>query len=663
MSTSEEVAVYLRLKDEFGQPLENAKKDLEGFDEKVKETGDQTQISFTEMNQALQLVQQGIAMVGRVWSATGGAIISKARDIAEQAANIGNLAKSLGQTTDQIQELQHVANITDVSFQSLAKGMQIISRNAYDARDGTGEMAEAFAALGVTVEGTDGKLKPSAQLMDEVGAALGKMEDETQRTAVAMRLLGRSGGDLIPLFTDGEGAFRRLREEAHELGAVMSEESIKNFRDMKDEIQRMEASIDALIRVAVEPFIDDIKDMATGLREFVKEVTPAAEGVAMLTSDIVSLSFAVSDMFMPRIAALAKLGALIPGIGPGIQSVSLLMNALTGDSADGFFERYKRTRSMIMSLRSAGGAGGEAGGGGISLDPIGGSGDEEAAGVMGRPPPAYVAALDSELMEMTSRFYDEMDIKAEIARVRDEDREREKTEQRILRQEEYAASMLDALATTYSERMAVIDHWEERETEKVGEHEGAREKITREASRRRQGLAVQEKVAAIRAEAEKWGALNTIVSTFGDQQSEVLKGIRTVQAVINTHAAVTEILATPGLGTVTRFVMAGAALAQGFAQVRAIQSAGKGSSSGGSIGMGASGGGGASEPSQSAPGPIAAGEGQGQGRPIVMASIHVQGDVLDMDEFIRNKVRPGFQDAAGDGVDFGLQAVNSRGAA
>ncbi len=137
-----------------------------------------------------------------------------------------------------------------------------------------------------------------------------------------------------------------------------------------------------------------------------------------------------------------------------------------------------------------------------------------------------------------------------------------------------------------------------------------------------------ERIAKFDASAELLSGLAAIAETQGKKLFEVSKALRIGEAIINTFAAANAILADPALigRPFVRFALAGAAIAQGLANVqriRATKPGGGGGGGGGGAPGGGGGGGGGGAPAGGAP---ADQRGGGQA---ISVSINVAGFIGD----------------------------------
>ena len=90
----------------------------------------------------------------------------------------------------------YAAELVDVSTETLTKSMAKQIKSMKAVQDGTKLSVEAYDKLGVSVMNADGSLRDSDTVYWEVIDALGKIENETERDALAMQILGKSAQEL-----------------------------------------------------------------------------------------------------------------------------------------------------------------------------------------------------------------------------------------------------------------------------------------------------------------------------------------------------------------------------------------------------------------------------------------------------------------------------------
>lgn len=104
---------------------------------------------------------------------------------AEWAKEIESGSSQLGMSTESYQQLDYVMQSVGYSMDQAKGDLSALAEKAQDAASGSGEAAEMFDRLGVSVTNTDGTMKSQAQLFAEVYNALAQMSDVTERNAIA----------------------------------------------------------------------------------------------------------------------------------------------------------------------------------------------------------------------------------------------------------------------------------------------------------------------------------------------------------------------------------------------------------------------------------------------------------------------------------------------
>lgn len=200
---------------------------------------------------------------------------------------VDKLSQKIGLSRTAFQEWDYILGQSGASVEGLQMGVKTLSNAADEARKGTALYAEAFDKLGVSVTDANGNMKDQETLFNEVFSALADMENQTERTALANKLLGRSATELAPTFNTSKEGIEQLRREAHSLGLVYSDELVDAGVALGDNIDRLKKSFDAFKTNALAPiiglavtFTDKIlgQDSASGkLKTSYENLTKAAQ--------------------------------------------------------------------------------------------------------------------------------------------------------------------------------------------------------------------------------------------------------------------------------------------------------------------------------------------------------------------------------------------------
>lgn len=175
-----------------------------------------------------------------------------------------------------------------------------------------GDVAAAFAKLGVSVTDANGNLRDNEAVFTDVIRQLGTISNETERDALAMAIFGKSAQELNPLIKAGAGELARLSQEAHEVGAVMSEEDVAAFEAFDDTLASLQAGLKGTLGTLAGAFLPGFQtvfDQAGGyLKEFAAIVKGSDGDLGKMTSGVVALVQKIIQDVSQQAPALLKAG-------------------------------------------------------------------------------------------------------------------------------------------------------------------------------------------------------------------------------------------------------------------------------------------------------------------------------------------------------------------
>lgn len=181
-----------------------------------------------------------------------------ATNSAKVAGDIDDASQRVGMSAEEYQKWTYAAKLSGLEQEKLESIMKKQQTVFADASMGVGTAAKAYQDLGIDISGltADGAF-------EKVIMALANTEDETKRNAIANDLFGKSYADLAPLLNTGSEGIAALRQEAVDLGGVMSNESVASgaaFGDTLDKLKTTFGTVVAEIGVKVMPIFQQFAD-------------------------------------------------------------------------------------------------------------------------------------------------------------------------------------------------------------------------------------------------------------------------------------------------------------------------------------------------------------------------------------------------------------------
>lgn len=216
-------------------------------------------------------------VIGKVASAlTAAGITAAIKGIADQFARmINNTAQyadkvdkgsqRLGISTSAYQEWNHALSQSGASIDTVSRG--IVNLNAAISGSATDKVSEALDALSIDPS----KYKSTEDLLDAVFTALADMEAGAERDTLIEQIFGRGGMELAAFLNSGSAGIKELRQEAHDLGLIMSGEDIANGVAYGDAVANLQAALDAIQQHLVKgilPLLTDAVNFVTQIIAF-----------------------------------------------------------------------------------------------------------------------------------------------------------------------------------------------------------------------------------------------------------------------------------------------------------------------------------------------------------------------------------------------------------
>lgn len=259
---------------------------------------------------------------------------------AEYGDTIDKMSQKMGMSSDAYQEWDFVLQHCGASIESLKPAMKTLATAAENGSD-------AFAKLGLSQEQIAGMSQE--QLFDATIAGLQNVTDETQRTYLAGKLLGRGATELGPLLNTSADDVADMRAQVHDLGGVMGSDAVKAAAAYQDSLQNMQYAFSGLknnISGELLPTLTLIMDGIT------KMLTGGGDEVAAAVGDlVVSLSGQLTAQ-APRMmsVALTFVAALVTGLLSALPDLTGAAVDLVGSLLLGFAEQLP---NIIVSAATA----------------------------------------------------------------------------------------------------------------------------------------------------------------------------------------------------------------------------------------------------------------------------------------------------------------------
>jgi hypothetical protein len=175
-----------------------------------------------------------------------------------------------------------------------------------------GDMAAAFKTLGVSVTDAGGKLRDNEAVFADALDALGKVQNETERDALAMQIFGKSAQELNPLIKAGSGAIADLSAEAHKAGAVMSDEDVQAFAKFQDTLESLKLGLQGTLGTLSAAFLPGFQAVFDQAGIYLKDFAAIVKGsdgdIGKMVTGVTGLIGRIVTDIAAQVPALLKSG-------------------------------------------------------------------------------------------------------------------------------------------------------------------------------------------------------------------------------------------------------------------------------------------------------------------------------------------------------------------
>ena len=211
---------------------------------------------------AAKAAKMGVLAVGAAVAGIGAA----AKKFSAMADDIIKFSKRTSIATDALQELSFVASQSGVGAETFNKSMVMMVKNFSDARDGSGMAVDEIRKLGIVLTDNNNKLRPAEALLNDLADKLSGVTNETERLAIATAIFGTRGSVMLQMLDGGAAKMNALRQQARDLGLVMSKDTLENAEKVTD-------AFDVMSRVVTV-------QLTTALVELAPVITATAQAIA-----------------------------------------------------------------------------------------------------------------------------------------------------------------------------------------------------------------------------------------------------------------------------------------------------------------------------------------------------------------------------------------------
>lgn len=266
----------------------------------------------------------------------------------EFGSQLKDTSERLGVGTEELQKFQYAAKLEGVGSEEAAHSLSLLNRTIGEAVTGSGDAAQKFAAIGVSLKDVNGKTRPTLDVLEDVADHFQAMDDPAKKAALSMDLFGRSGQGLIPVLNRGGKAMRETYKEAEDLGGILGKDFIDQADKAGDQADRFSFALEGLkakIALYVLPTLTQVLEFATAATAGFSFL---ADNTTLLDTGLIALAASLGAVAIALGVIDLEVFGVILAVGLAVVAVTALY--LVFDDLYGLFTGKESVTGEILDF-------------------------------------------------------------------------------------------------------------------------------------------------------------------------------------------------------------------------------------------------------------------------------------------------------------------------
>ena len=272
-------------------------------------------------------------------------IVDTTKDFTALVLSVKGLQRVAGGSIEDASHLSAQFRLSGVSAESGAKSVKKLDV----ALDTAGKSAAATAAmsktLGFNFKDAHGKILPMSQLMPKLADTFHNMKDGPEKVALAVKLFGKAGTDMIPMLNKGSKGLADMSDQSDKLGLTINGSMVDSVAKAKGGARTYDAAMMGLkvtIGSQVQPILAALAMFVTSrlvpafvsITSWMKKhmdivkILAVALGVLLAGMKLMSIISSISKAFgvLNMIMSANPIGLIIVAIGALVLGFIYLWN-------------------------------------------------------------------------------------------------------------------------------------------------------------------------------------------------------------------------------------------------------------------------------------------------------------------------------------------------
>jgi hypothetical protein len=294
--------------------------DTSEFDKKIDTSTQKGQTMQGKMEGVFKGIKTAITVAGIAMAVKG--IGDSFTDAAAAADLVDKSSQKLGLSRTAYQEWGYVLSQNGGNIESFGVAMKTLQTAMVQ---GTAQTDAALNLLGLSAEKLK-NLTPEEALAETI-KAFQKMPEGAAKSAAAVDLFGKQGMELLPTLNQASDATDKLKNDAHELGLVLTDEAVDAGVEFGDAMDALKKTVSAAGTTFLTGFMPAITKILNILAPLLANVLPKlGEAFGKIVEKVGPLVETLVNGFAAAITWIADNADTLIPILEGVAGAILLWN-------------------------------------------------------------------------------------------------------------------------------------------------------------------------------------------------------------------------------------------------------------------------------------------------------------------------------------------------
>lgn len=280
-----------------------------GLDNKVTQGMKYAKAQLNAMGKAMVSVGQKTLAVGLAGQA---AMTAAAVAFSNRGSELWDMSKRTGASVEALSEFQYAAEQSGATLADVETGIKKMQNALVEASMGSGEAAEGFARLGLSISQLQG-MSPEQQF-EAMADAMQQIADPAARTNAVLKVMGRGSTALLPMFEE----LRALQGESRKFGLGMSTADAQAADSLGDAFTLLRFSLMKIVVTVGSALAPEfialtryLASIAATTAKWIAKNKGLVVAVAGVTLAVIAAGAALIGLGMALKIAAAGIGALV----------------------------------------------------------------------------------------------------------------------------------------------------------------------------------------------------------------------------------------------------------------------------------------------------------------------------------------------------------------